>query len=146
MTPTPARRWRSERGSAAVEMVLLVPVLVTILMVIVFAGRVALARQTVQAAAADAARAASIARDAAQARRDATAIATRTLAAQGLTCARTSVTVNTSGFGVPVGQPAQVLVTVTCDVRASDLGLPGPATTRVEATHRSPLDTYRGRR
>ena len=146
MSVKPCVRWHGERGSAAVEMVLLVPVLVMIVMVVVFAGRVALARQTVQAAAADAARAASLARDAAQARADATAVATRTLTTQGLVCARSNVTVTSSGFNTPVGQPAQVLVTVTCDVRSSDLGLPGPATTRVEATHTSPLDTYRGRR
>ena len=51
-----------ERGSAAIELVLLVPALMLMLLFAVAGGRVAIAHGSVQQAAADAARAASIAR------------------------------------------------------------------------------------
>src|SRR3546814_8172222 len=55
-------RMRGERGSASLELVILAPALLLILSVIIFAGRVAIAGQSVQQAAEEAARTASLAR------------------------------------------------------------------------------------
>ena len=143
-----ARGWntaRDERGSAAIELVLLVPALMLLLMFAVAGGRVAIAHGSVQQAAADAARAASIARTAGTAQTTAVAAARATLANQGLTCASTTVTLDTSGFATPVGTPASVAATVTCTVELSELALPGLPDRVVSATVPSPLDVFRGR-
>ena len=94
------RSWKiaaDERGSAAIELVLLVPALMLLLLFAVAGGRVAIAHGSVQQAAADAARAASIARTAGAAQTTAVAAARATLANQGLTCASMTVTLDTSG-------------------------------------------------
>lgn len=141
-----ARPQMNERGSAAVEAALLIPAMGALVLVVVFGGRIAVARQAVQSAAADAARAASISRTADAALLSATRIATAALATQGLTCTSSSIDVDTSGFARPPGTPAMTSVTVICDVLTADLSLPAPGTIRVEASMDSPLDTYRGRR
>lgn len=140
------RRRCGERGSAAVEMALLAPMLGSLVLVVIFGGRLALTRQTVQAAAADAARAASIARTAGEAERSAGQIAQSTLANQSVKCAASSVDVDTSGFAKPVGTAATITVTVSCDVATADLTLPLPGTIRILSTSSSELDVYRGRR
>ena len=60
----PHRQARAERGSATLEIVVLAPVLLLFVILVIFAGRWALAQQAVQAAASEAARAAAIARSA----------------------------------------------------------------------------------
>lgn len=140
------RRTRTDRGSASIEAVILAPAFLLFVALIIAAGRVSIAHQRVDAAAAEAARAASIARTASQARADATSRADYTLTNQNLQCALLTVTVDTSGFTVPVGTPATVTATVTCVVDLADLTVPGlPGTLQVVATATSPLDTYRGR-
>lgn len=135
-----------ERGSATIETVIVVPALMLFVALIVAAGRVQLAHQSVDAAAAEAARAASISRTATEAQTRASASGAQALTNQGLNCASTTVTVDTSGFAVPVGTPANVSATISCVVALDDVALPGlPGTITVEATVRSPLDTYRGR-
>lgn len=134
-----------ERGSAAIELVLLVPALMLLLLFAVAGGRVAIAHGSVQQAAADAARAASIARSAGSAQTTAVAAARATLANQGLTCTSVVVTLDTSGFASPVGTPASVRATVSCTVELSELSLPGLPDRVISATVTSPLDVYRGR-
>ena len=138
-------RTRNERGSAAVEMALLAPMLGALVLVVIFGGRLALARQTVQAAAADTARAASIERTASEAERSATRVAHATLTNQGVTCAASSVEVDTRGFTRPPGTPATTTVTIRCDLATADLSLPLSGTIPVTATSSSELDVYRGR-
>lgn len=149
MNPTRHMRFgraRDERGSAAIEAVLGAVAFTLFLSLAILGGRVALAHQGVQASAADAARAASIARNPTSAATDARAAAAATLANQQLHCATHQVSVDTSGFAVPVGSPASVSATVTCQLVVADLSLPGiPGTIAVQATMTSPLDTYRGR-
>ena len=143
-----ARSWKTaadERGSAAIELVLLVPALMLLLLFAVAGGRVAIAHGSVQQAAADAARAASIARTAGAAQTSAVAAARATLANQGLTCASITVSLDTSGFATPVGTPASVAATVSCTVELSELALPGLPDRIVSATVTSPLDVFRGR-
>jgi Flp pilus assembly protein TadG len=128
------------------ELAVAVPGLLLLGALLVVAGRLAVAQTSVDAAAADAARTASLARTPAEAVAQATAGAGATLAAQGLRCSGTAVDVDASGFAVPAGSPAQVSVTVSCDVTLADLAVPGlPGVREMTATVHSPLDTYRQR-
>jgi Flp pilus assembly protein TadG len=137
---------RGDRGGVTLEFVVLAPVLLALIGLLIMAGRVAIAANSVEAAADEAARSASISRTAAGARSAAQDGARRTLAAQDLRCSSVQVDVDTSGFGVPVGLPAQVRATVTCVVALGDLALPGfPGSRTVTATAVSPVDTYRER-
>jgi len=71
--------------------------------------------------------------------------ATSTLASQGIHCVSTTVSVDTSGFGAPVGTPATVTAPLVHrqPVRSVRTGIPG--TKLVTATATSPLDTFRER-
>jgi Flp pilus assembly protein TadG len=135
-----------DRGSISLELVIIAPAFLLIVAALIFAGRVELAKQSVNAAASDAARTASIARTQDTANGTARSAATSTLASQGIRCVSTTVSVDTSGFGAPVGTPATVTATVSCTVNLSDLSAPGiPGTKLVSATATSPLDTFRER-
>lgn len=137
---------RSDRGSATLELVTLTPALLLIVLVVIMAGRLAMAHQAVEAVAETAARTASIARTASAARSSATAAAADSLANQRLNCTSSTVNVDTSGFAKPVGTPATITATISCTVNLADLSLPGvPGSWDVTATASSPLDTYRER-
>ena len=144
-----ARGWwrlRGERGSAAIETVVIVPAFLLFVLLIIYAGRVAVTRQAVQAAAAEAARSASLARTAGQAQSAAAGGAAASLHNQGLTCQSQQVRIDASGFAAPVGTPAKVTATITCLIDLSHLTLPAlPGTRTVTATMTSPIDTYRER-
>jgi Flp pilus assembly protein TadG len=132
-------------GDAALELVIIAPILIFLLLFVVAAGRTASANGAVAAAAHDAARQASIARTPGAAQTAALASAQAALSQDGLDCAP-AVTVNTAGFGVPVGQPAQVSATVTCTVPLGDLIVPGiPGSRTLQAVFTSPLDPFRAR-
>jgi Flp pilus assembly protein TadG len=142
------KRWRMgfDGGSAAIEAAILAPPLLALIGLAIVGGRIQVAGGAIEAAAHDAARAASIARTAGQAQADARAAAAATLSQQGLHCAALTVAVDTSGFSVPVGQPATVGVSITCVVDFSDLvadGLPGSK--NLNASFVSALDTFRTR-
>lgn len=141
------RRTRvTERGSATVELAILAPGIVLIGLLILAGGRTGLAHTSIDQVAETAARDASLARTAEQARQNATVSANQSLADNHLNCQRTTITVDTRGFSVPVGQPAQVTVHVTCEVALGDLAIPGlPGTTTLRADFTSPLDPNRGR-
>lgn len=140
------RSVQRERGSATIEAVIAVPAFALFVGLIIFAGRVTVAQQAVEAAANDAARSASISRTQGEAQRTAASSASSTLANQGLRCLSRTVQVDTSGFASPAGTPAQVTATVTCQVNLSDLSVPGvPGTKTVTATMVSAIDTYRER-
>jgi Flp pilus assembly protein TadG len=135
-----------DRGSASLEFVVLAPALLALIGLLIVGGRVAIANNSVEQAADEAARSASISRTAAGARAAATEGARRTLGEQGLRCSSIGVDIDASGFAVPVGVPAQVRATVTCVVRLADVAVPGfPGSRTVTATAVSPLDTYRER-
>ena len=145
MTHQPGRTRRRERGAAVIEVVILVPALGLFLALIIAGGRVALAHQAVEASASEAARAASISRTQGHAESLASAAAASSLTSQNTRCLSTTVAVDTSGFATPVGTPASVGATVTCQVDLAGL-LPGlPGSMGITATVRSPLDTYRER-
>ncbi len=137
---------RRDRGSEALEAAIGVPAFLLFIALIIAGGRLAIADQAVQAAAAEAARSASISRTQGQAHGAAVSGATSSLANQQLQCTTKSVSVDTSGFASPVGTPASVTATVTCVVNLSDVAVPGlPGTRTITATMSSPLDTYRER-
>ncbi len=135
-----------DRGSLSLETAILAPVLFSFLLLVIAAGRIHLADNTVDAAARNASRAASLERDGTSARTQATRVAQQTLQEQGLQCTGLTVDVPTGGFQAALGTPASVRVTVTCTVNLSDLVLPGlPGTRPVKSSFTSAIDSYRGR-
>jgi Flp pilus assembly protein TadG len=135
-----------ERGSATIEAVIGVPAFLLFVILIIAAGRIALARQAVEASAAEAARSASISRTQSQAEANGATGAATSLRNQGVRCTSQRIDIDTSGFAAPVGTPAKVTATVTCIADLSDLSVPGlPGSRTITATMSSPIDTYRER-
>ena len=138
---------RGERGNAALELVILAPVIVLLIGMVVAAGRTTIAQGSVDAAARDAARQASIARSPADALTAAQDSASAELAGESLNC---MPTIELPGLGrafaIPVGEPASVTAIVSCTVSLSDLLVPGlPGSRLLTGTFTSPLDPFRGR-
>lgn len=135
------------RGSAAIEMAVLMPMFVALFSAAIVLGRTANAISAVEMAAYDAARTASIARDAETAALQAATTVESSMAGQGFSCAGApEVVVDTSGFAAEVGTPASVTVTVTCQVTFGDIDLIGLPDQEVSSSFVSPLDQYRTRR
>jgi Flp pilus assembly protein TadG len=136
-----------DAGNAALELVILAPIVLLLISFVVAAGRISVAQGAVQAAARDAARQASISRTPAAAQAAGQLSAEAELGQEGLDCApAAAVSVDVAGFDTPVGQPATVTATVTCTVPLSDLLLPGtPGSKHLTAAFTSPLDPFRGR-
>jgi Flp pilus assembly protein TadG len=142
------RQRDGETGNAALELVVLAPILLLLISLAVAAGRTSIALGSVQAAARDAARQASISRTPGAASLAAVSSAAAELSEENLDCVPGPVVTPhvASGFAVPVGLPATVSVTVSCTVPLSDLLLPGaPGHKTLTASFTSPLDPYRGR-
>jgi Flp pilus assembly protein TadG len=140
------RTHQRERGSASLELAILTAPLLAVLSLTVVVGRISLANLAVNQAAYDAAAAAAEARDPATAQTDAHTAAAAALSGRNVDCAQLDVTVDTSGFAVPVGLSASVTVTVSCQVDVADLALPGiPSAYWETSVMVEPLDTYRGR-
>lgn len=130
-----------DRGSAAVELALIAPLLVMVLLVVVALGRLAATRLRVNDAAHQGARAASLARDPASAAARARQAATAALGAGGASCRSVSVAVDTGEFR-PGGS---VAVTVSCLAALDDMGPLGmPAAKTLTAEFAAPIDTWRG--
>jgi len=162
LTPAPRCGWPAHRpprsrrvvgpvpeaGNAALELVILAPVIILLISMVIAAGRIAIAQGSVDAAARDAARQASVARTPSDALTAAQASASAELAGDGLNCRPSSIVPSNldAAFGTPVGEPASVTFTVSCTVSLSDLVLRGlPGSLALSATFTSPLDPYRGR-
>lgn len=141
------KRWRGQRGSVSIELAILTPGLLLVASLAWVVGRMEFAAAAVDHAAYTSARTASLARDDATAQLWATTSAQSTLARQELHCTSPpSITVDTSGFDEPVGEPAIVTVTISCVVDFADIALPGmPTSQLVASTYSSPLDQYRSR-
>lgn len=141
-----ARLAPRDGGSVAIEAAIVLPSLLVFVCLAIAGGRLVMSGSKIDAAAQDAAREASIHRTAADAQGAARTAAAESLADQGIACASTSVTVNTGGLNVPIGQVATVSATVRCTVNLSDLLLPGaPGARTLEATATSVVDQYRQR-
>ena len=137
---------RADSGNAALELVILAPILLALLSLVIAAGRTTVAQGSVDAAARDAARQASIALTPAGAQTAGLVSARAALLQDGLDCSP-AVVIDTSQFtSVPVGRPAAVTAVVICAVPLANLALPGlPGTASLSARFTSPLDTYRSR-
>lgn len=136
-----ARIGVDEWGSVAAELTLLVPALITLLLFVVFCGRLAEARLRVEDAAHQAARAATIARSTGQAGIDAQTTAQAALDQAGMSCRDLTVATRLADLR-PGGA---VTVTVTCRVGVSDLALLAvPASVSVSADAESIVDRWRG--
>lgn len=129
-----------ERGSATVELVVLVPVVIVFVCFVAALGRYEVVRAQVTGAARAGAEAAAEALTAREASAAALQAAPVAVEAAGTACRDLTVSTGTATFE-PGGS---VTVTVRCMVPLSDLavpGLPGSATTT--STVRAPIDTYR---
>lgn len=127
-------------GFAALELVILTPVVLVMLLVVVGFGRVSHARSLVDQAAAAAARAASLASDPGAAANAARSEAAADLDQVGISCTHFVTDADVSAFR-PGGQ---VTVTITCTASLAGLaitGLPGHTTLTGSAT--APVDAYR---
>jgi TadE-like protein len=106
-----------ETGSAALEMVLITPVLIVLLLFAVAAGRFSLARNEVTEAARDAAREASTWRTATEASAHGTQRGLDSLSAGHVTCRSPSVAIDASRL-----QPGgEAIADVSCTVELGDL-------------------------
>lgn len=131
---------RSQRGSMAVELVVLVPVVAMFAFMALGLGRYESARQEVADAARAGAQAASIAISAAAAPTAATQAALVDITNQRHMCASPEVRTDTADF-VAGGV---VRVSVSCHVDMSDLLVPGiPSALTIEDTQVATVDPYR---
>lgn len=142
-TPGLVRRPRSlprERGSAALELVLLTPVLLLVLMLVVGIGRLVDARERVSDAAYQAARAATLALTAPAAQQAATSAAATALAGAGVTCAAMNVTADVGDLA----PGSTVIISVTCTVSwAGITGISFGAHQSITASATSIVDEFR---
>jgi Flp pilus assembly protein TadG len=131
---------RGERGAAALELVLMAPVLLAVLLLVVGLGRMAHARQQIESVAADSARAASLERNTALSAAMARAAAERSLGDAGLSCTGLDVDVDVSAY-----QPGgQVQVRVSCTAQLRDVALSGLPGARVfTASSTVPIEIHR---
>ena len=136
---------RDERGNAAVEGSLYAVSLLMLISLIIIGGRVALARQTLDHVAFQAARTASLQRDAGSAQSKAVAEASATLVTQKLQCLDSSTQVDVSGFSAPLGQAAEVSVTTHCTITLDGTVGLIPGTIQLTSTATSPIDSWRAR-
>lgn len=131
---------RAQAGSATVELVVLTPVLVALVGLVVFAGKVGEVGQLVGSAAQQAARAASLHPDPHTATANAATAAADSLADAGLVCATADVEVDTAR--AHPGGMVSVTVVCTADNTAwAFVGMPGAHT--FTATADEPIDRYR---
>ncbi len=147
MTAGRRRAMADDRGLAAVELVLVTPLLIAVVLFVVGLGRISHTEEQVSGAAADAARAASVTRTPGAATAAAQDAAAVTLGSQNLTCAnfdKTTDVVVDNSHNRPGGY---VKVTITCATRLSDValaGFPGSRTFTQSAT--APIELYTGPR
>lgn len=135
-------------GNAALELVLLAPIILALIGLVIAGGRISVAQGAVDAAAREAARQASVAPNEGAAMQAGLAGAEEALRADGLGC-QPQVRFQPAlavAFGTPAGQPAQVHAWVVCVVGLSDVVVPGvPGSITLKADFASPLDPYRSR-
>ncbi|MFI7008850.1 TadE/TadG family type IV pilus assembly protein [Streptomyces sp. NPDC050145] len=140
-------RLREDRGNAAIEAAITVPILITLVLLFIAAARLQLAGQKTDAAAQAAARAASLERTPGKGQDAAQRAARQALSGEQQACSAVSVRADTAGLAVPVGQVSAVTVTVSCRVPVGDLILigGGPGVRTVTSSFTSVVDAYRGR-
>lgn len=125
-----------ERGSMAVEVVLMTPVLVAFLLLVVAFGRYVAVQGDMEAAARDAAREASL-----QVSSGAASNAARKVVNDSLDDGTDCTQISVGGAWRPGGE---VVVRMHCDISLSGLGLIGlPGSVGIDTESAVPLDPYR---
>jgi Flp pilus assembly protein TadG len=134
------RRWPGgERGSFAVELAILAPVLIAFIVMVVDGGRLTWAKSRVQGAARDAARAVSINHNDGQAAYAAAQQAmTDALANSGVNCAPDPVVLTPDPRFTAIGNGETVTATVVCHVQFVMFG-----TRDITRQQQSVVDQYR---
>jgi Flp pilus assembly protein TadG len=134
------RRWpRGERGSFAVELAILAPVLIAFIVMVIDGGRLTWAKSRVQGAARDAARAVTINHNSGEAAYQAAQQAmTNALANSGVNCTPDPVVLNPDPRVTAIGNGETVTATVVCHVQFVLFG--NQAITREQ---QSVVDQYR---
>jgi hypothetical protein len=130
---------RADRGSLAIELVILTPILVLFMAVLVALGRIVEAQGQVDGAARDAARAASIAQNSGTALGDARTAADGDLVGASK-CADTPDV--TFGSGTDLVPGGVVNVIVTCRVGLPALSFIGFQTKTITGYASAPIDTF----
>jgi Flp pilus assembly protein TadG len=134
-------RLADQRGSLAVELSVLAPMLIGFMFLVVFAGRVAQTESDVRSAAHEAARAASLRGSPTAAEAAARTTADENLSTSGVACGSSTVDVDASNLRAG----GQVAVTVRCRTSYADLAMFGvPGARDFEVTAVEIVDTYRG--
>jgi len=131
---------RDDRGSVAVETAVVAPALVALLLLVVFAGRVAQSEGDVRRAASEAARAASLTQSPEAAVEAAEQAVAANLRSSGIGCSTLATDVDTDDFR-PGGT---VTVNVRCIASMADvslLGVPGERTFAARSVE--VIDRYR---
>ena len=135
-----SRRWNAhpttdQTGSSTVELVILAPVLVAVILLVVYAGRLTQANALVQHAADQAARAVSLSRSGGMAAA-AERIVRADLSDNGPACDDVQVEVTATA--------ADVTVRVSCSVDRSSLAPLAPGSQTVAGSSTEVFDHYRG--
>ena len=134
-------RARTERGTMALEMAVLAPILLMLFMFLLACGRYFQTSSLLESAARDGARSASQARSLNEAQGRVDEAVSRTMAQAVKSCQSTASGSITTAF--EAGSPLSVEVTCTIDYR--DLGLLGMGgDTTITKRFSSSLDPYRG--
>jgi hypothetical protein len=125
--------------------IVLVGILCPLVAVVIFMGRYGLADNTVQSAAAAAARDASLSgsnADAVPHAKDAAQLAL----SGNVNCQTLNVVIGGDGLHTALGQTGTVTATITCTISTSDLTFPLiPGSVSITETAASPVDPYRQR-
>ena len=143
--PRARTRHGDERGSASLELVIVVPAVVAVIALLTAGWRLWSVRSQVREAAAAGARAATLARSGAEAEQAASAAIDADLGTVGSSCTAPTVDIDVSAFSAPPGQGGDVVVDVTCEVPFTDLLIPMPGALTVEGHAGSRLDSFRER-
>lgn len=143
--PRARTRHGDERGSASLELVIVVPAVVAVIALLTAGWRLWSVRSQVREAAAAGARAATLARSGAEAEQAASAAIDADLGTVGSSCTGPTVGIDVSAFSAPPGQGGDVGVDVTCEVPFTDLLIPMPGALTVEGRAGSRLDSFRER-
>jgi len=135
-----ARRPRGDRGTSAIELVIVTPVVIVMLLTVVALGRYSYGKLDIEQASAAAARAASLASSPAQGSAAAQRAARDSLDGSGVSCTNLATSVDTGSF-----RPGEIVsVTLSCTADLSSLALAGvPGSVTVQRTSTAPLETYR---
>lgn len=135
-----------QRGAAAIDFVLLVPLLLLLIGLVVGGARIWLARAAVVQSASSAARGASLARSVAEAHDRGAELADQQLSVDGLRCEHRAVSIEAGVLARPPGTAGTVAATVRCTVPLGDVIVPGwPGGVELTHTATAVVDRYRGR-